>query len=325
MGATFFLNYFSVIDIPSDLYLNRPMKKPSILVIGSINIDLVGTGARLPGPGETLNGTAFSKTFGGKGANQAAAAAKAGADVQLLGAVGDDDFGRSALEAQRSYGVNTDRCKTTAGTSTGVALIMIGGQEAENSILIVPGANGEISPADLNGIDWPAYDAVMLQLEIPFQTVEAAIRAASPHTKIILTPAPAVALSGDLLRKVDVLIPNEHEICIAAGTTDVDSAVKHVSGLVREGVALTLGAKGVRWVSRTEDFTLPAFPGEPVDTVGAGDCFSGYFAAACAAGQPIRDCLTFATAAAALKIQRRGAQTGIPDRSEVDAVLTETL
>jgi ribokinase len=297
------------------------MKKPSILVIGSINIDLVGTGARLPGPGETLNGTAFSKTFGGKGANQAAAAAKAGADVQLLGAVGDDDFGRSALEAQRSYGVNTARCKTTAGTSTGVALILIGGKEAENSILIVPGANGEISPSDLIGIDWAAFDAVMLQLEIPMETVEAAIRLASPHTKVILTPAPAVALSEDLLGQIDVLIPNEHEICIAAGTKDADSAVRQVSDLVREGIALTLGARGVRWVSQTEDYLLPAFPGEPVDTVGAGDCFSGYFATAYAAGESIRDSLTFASAAAALKIQRHGAQTGIPDRNETEAVL----
>lgn len=294
------------------------MKNPiSILVIGSINIDLVGTGERIPNPGETLNGTAFCKTFGGKGANQAAAAAKAGALVSLIGAVGDDDFGRSALEAQKNYGVRTDQCRTLPEATTGVALIMIGGKTAENSILIVPGANGKVTPSDLNGIDWGSFDAVMLQLEIPFETVEAAIRMASTHTKIILTPAPAVALPDDLLRQVDVLIPNEHEICIAAGTDDVDSALKRTAGLVREGVSLTLGARGVRWVSRTDDFTLPAFPGKPVDTVGAGDCFSGYFASAYAAGHPLRDSLMLANAAAALKIQRHGAQTGIPHKEEV--------
>lgn len=299
------------------------MKKnthPRILVIGSINIDLVGTGERLPRPGETLTGTSFAKTFGGKGANQSAAAARAGADIRLLGAVGDDDFGRSTLEAQRSYGVNTDTCAIHPGISTGVALILIG-EQAENSILIIPGANGKVTPENLNGIDWATYDAVVVQLEIPFKPVETAIRLASPHTKVILTPAPAVPLSDELLRQVDVLIPNEHEICIAAGESCTEKAVKKISALVREGVALTLGANGVRWVSQTEDYILPAFPADPIDTVGAGDCFSGYFATAYAAGESIRDSLTFASAAAALKVQRHGAQTGIPLRSEVDALL----
>ncbi|MDC7240587.1 MAG: PfkB family carbohydrate kinase, partial [Spirochaetales bacterium] len=179
--------------------MSTQKQTPSILVIGSINIDLVGTGERLPGPGETLHGTSFLQTFGGKGANQAAAAGRAGAAVDLLGAVGDDDFGRSALEAQRSCGVDTDCCAIHPETSTGTALIMIGGENAENSILILPGANGKITPDNLNRIDWAAYDAVVLQLEIPFETVEAAIRQASAHTKIILTPAPAVALSDELL------------------------------------------------------------------------------------------------------------------------------
>ena len=301
--------------------MNLSEKSPSILVIGSINIDLVGTGIRLPGPGETLNGTAFSKTFGGKGANQAAAAARAGAAVDLLGAVGGDDFGRSTLKAQRSFGVNTSLCKILPNTSTGVALIMIGGQNAENSIMIIPGANGKMTPENLDGIDWATYDAVVVQLEIPFNIVETAIRLASPHTKVILTPAPAVPLSDDLLRMVDILVPNEHEICIAASETDGDTAVRKVSELVRDGVAVTLGADGVRWVSQTEDYPLPAFPVDPVDTVGAGDCFSGYFATAYAAGRPVRECLIIASAAAALKVERHGAQTGIPKQDEVADLL----
>lgn len=294
---------------------------PCILVVGSINIDLVGRGKKLPLPGETINGNSFSRTFGGKGANQAVAAARAGAHVDLIGAVGDDEFGRGALDALRSHGVVTSLCRTLKTTSTGVALIMIG-EDAENSILIIPGANGEITPDWSSAIEWNRYDAVILQLEIPFETVEAVIRQASPHTKVILTPAPAIPLPDNLLRQVDILIPNEHEICITSAARDVDAAVQKVSGLVREGVAVTLGAKGVRWVSKTEDFALAAFSAEPVDTVGAGDCFSGYFTAAYAAGETVHDSLTIASAAAALKVQRHGAQTGIPAREEVDATLS---
>lgn len=293
---------------------------PRILVIGSINTDLVGTGERLPRPGETLTGTAFSQTFGGKGANQAAAAARAGARVDLIGAVGNDAFGRAALAALQSYGVDTALCRTVQTTSTGVALILIG-ENAENSILIIPGANGAITPGWLTAIEWSQYDAVILQLEIPFCTIEAAIRQASPHTKIILTPAPAHPLSDDLLRQVDIVIPNEHELDIAAGIDDFESAAEKVASLVRMGLAVTLGSKGARWISRGEDYMVPAFPAPPVDTVGAGDCFSGYLVAALTEGKSIRESLIIASAAAALKIQRHGAQTGIPLREEVDSFL----
>lgn len=291
---------------------------PRILVIGSINTDLVGTGKRLPLPGETINGDSFSSTFGGKGANQAAAAARAGALVDLIGAVGDDDFGRAALAALQNYGVDTAPCRTMQATSTGVALIMIG-ENAENSILIIPGANGEITPNWLAAIEWSQYDAVVLQLEIPFETIEAAIRQASPHTKIILTPAPASPLPDELLRKVDILIPNEHELEIVAGIDDFESATEKLASMVRMGLAVTLGSKGVHWISRDENYVVPAFPATPADTVGAGDCFSGYFVAALTEEKSIRESLTIASAAAALKIQRRGAQTGIPLRQEVDS------
>lgn len=295
-------------------------KHPRILVIGSINTDLVGAGKRLPRPGETLTGTAFSRTFGGKGANQAASAARAGAQVDLIGAVGDDDFGRAALRALRNYGVDTSLCRTLETTSTGVALILIG-EQAENSILIVPGANGKIVPDWLTAIEWNQYDAVVLQLEIPFKTVEAAIRQASPHTKIILTPAPACPLSDELLRQVDILIPNEHELQITADCDNFDVAAEKIASLVRKGVAVTLGSKGVHWISREENFVIPAFPATPVDTVGAGDCFSGFFATALAKGKPVHESLLEACAAASIKIRRNGAQTGIPSREEVDRFL----
>jgi ribokinase len=293
---------------------------PRILVIGSINTDLVGTGKRLPLPGETLHGYSFSTSFGGKGANQAVAAARAGAQVELIGAVGDDEFGRTALDALQGYGVDTALCRTLQATSTGVALIMIG-EDAENSILIIPGANGSITPDWLTAIEWSQYDAVILQLEIPFETIEATIQQASPHTKVILTPAPASPLPDHLLRQVDVLIPNEHELKIAAGADGFDAAAEKAARLTRMGTAVTLGANGVRWISRTADVAIPAFPCNPVDTVGAGDCFSGYLAAALAEGHPVRESLIIASAAAALKIQRHGAQTGIPLREEVDSFL----
>lgn len=293
---------------------------PRILVIGSINIDLVGCGERLPLPGETLTGTAFSQTFGGKGANQAVTATRAGAQVDLLGAVGNDDFGHAALEALQGCGVNTDSCRTLESTSTGVALILIG-EQAENSILIIPGANGEITPDWLTAIEWSQYDAVIFQLEIPFGTVEAAIRQASPHTTVILTPAPACPLPDELLRQVDILIPNEHELQIAAGCDGFEDAAKKIANLVRTGVAATLGAKGVHWISREENYVVSAFPATPIDTVGAGDCFSGFFATALAEGKPVRESLIEACAAAALKIQRNGAQTGIPLKEEVDRFL----
>lgn len=293
---------------------------PRILVIGSINIDLVGNGKRLPLPGETLTGNSFSQTFGGKGANQAVAAARAGAQVDLIGAVGNDDFGCAALEALQNYGVNTALCRTQETTSTGTALIMIG-EDAENSILIIPGANGEITQDWLSTIEWNHYDAVILQQEIPFETIEAAIKQASPHTIVILTPAPACPLPDDLLRQVDILIPNEHELQIAAGIDDFAAAAKKVASLTRIGIAVTLGAKGVHWISLKENYVIPAFPTTPVDTVGAGDCFSGFLATAIASGEPLRESLIKACAAAALKVQRNGAQTGIPLKEEVNQLL----
>lgn len=303
-------------------YLNSMKKEspPRILVIGSINTDLVGTGKRLPLPGETLNGDRFSRTFGGKGANQAAAAARAGAQVDLIGAVGNDDFGHAALKTLQDCGVNTAQCRILRTTTTGVALIMIG-ENAENIILIIPGANGKIIPEWLTAIEWDRYDAVILQLEIPFETVEAVIKQASPYTKIFLTPSPARPLPDELLHQVDVLIPNEHELQIVAGADHFDDAAKKAPELTRIGVAVTLGSKGVLWVSRDEQYAVPAFPVTPVDTVGAGDCFSGFFATALAAKKSVRESLIEACAAAALKIQRNGAQTGIPSRDEVDRFL----
>jgi ribokinase len=284
---------------------------PKIAVVGSINVDLVGCGACIPKPGETLHGKTFAQTYGGKGANQAVAAAKAGADVEMFGAVGDDDFGHGALAALQGYGVNTGHCRVIPNQTTGVALIMIG-TDAENSIMIVAGANGDVSGADLESVDWASYDAVVLQLEIPMPTVEAVIRNASRHTKVILTPAPACRLPDELLKQVDVLVPNEHELMLAADCADFEAAVAKVAGLVRAGVAVTLGDKGVRWVSSAEDFTIPAFECDPIDTVGAGDCFTGFFATAWLSGATIRDTLTRANAAACLQIQRNGAQTAMP-------------
>jgi len=299
-------------------------QSPRILVIGSINVDLVGTGDRLPRPGETLNGISFARFFGGKGANQAVAASRAGAQVDFLGAVGSDDLGKAALVSLNEAGVNTDLCRVVENETTGVALILIG-EQAENSILIIPGANGTIAPEQLETIDWATYDCVVLQLEIPEETVAAAIEKAFVHTRVVLTPAPAVKLSEELLKKVDVIIPNQHELEILAGKESFQDAINRLRELPRSGIALTLGADGVRWLSASEDFIQPAFDILPVvDTVGAGDCFAGFFSASWAGGYSVQESLLRASVAGSIKVGRKGAQ-GMVTAAEVEAYIAANL
>lgn len=291
-----------------------------VLVIGSINIDLVVTAEKIPAAGETLRGNTFETFQGGKGANQAVALAKAGAAVTLAGAVGSDGYGQQALQSFQQIGIDTTRCKVADHCPTGTALISIDAS-GDNSILVVAGANETVTPSQLQDINWSQFNAVVLQLEIPMPTIEWIVEEASAHCKIILTPAPAIPLSETLLQQVDVLIPNEHELSVVAGTDNLDEAIKKITPLLRQGLALTLGTKGVRWISAKEDFLIPAFSVEAKDTVGAGDCFSGYFVHALLSGKVVTDALRLACAASALKVQRDGAQEGMPVMKEVEAFL----
>jgi len=311
-------------------HLPAPSRKSSLadpsslrmLVIGSINIDLVAEAERIPKPGETVMGSGFHRHFGGKGANQAVAAAKAGAQVRLLGAVGSDDFGLSALKHLSDAGVDTSECGTETGASTGVALIAIDAG-AENSIIIVPGANGLVSPERLAGVRWQDFDAVLLQFEIPLETVWEAIRKASLHTRVIVTPAPAAQIPPELLPCIDVIIPNQHEVSLLGHPGgEASHTAARLARQVRGGVALTLGSAGAKWFGCGGDvLEIKAPVVAAIDTVGAGDCFTGYFACAYAGGLTVEAALRRACAAAAIQVTRTGAQSAMPGAGEVNAFL----
>ncbi|MEO0794374.1 MAG: ribokinase [Verrucomicrobiota bacterium] len=296
-----------------------PNTKPRILVIGSLNVDLVIHARRFPEPGETVAGESFQRFFGGKGANQAVAAARAGAAVTFIGATGDDELGQAAREQMAGEGIDMSRCKTDQHANTGVALITID-QSGENSIVVVSGANGSLRAEDIDGIDWESYQAVLLQLEIPIEVVNAAIDRGQGKVPIFLTPAPLEgSIDETMLAKVDFLIPNEHEASHMRAEKPAPQAARELSRIVSQGVALTLGGQGAQWISRKDDGKhAPAPPVSPIDTVGAGDCFSGYFAQGIASGLDPIAAMGRAVRAAALKVTRPGAQDGIPFATELD-------
>ncbi len=289
-----------------------------ISVFGSANMDLVAYVSAAPKLGETVTGRAFRMIPGGKGANQAIAAARAGSEVAFIGAVGDDAFGPGLRGALSEAGVDTGRLRVVPGP-TGIAHIVVedGGG---NSIIVVPGANGTITGPGMEDVEVIAdSDALLLQLELPLGAVVEAARAAD--VEVILTPAPVVALPGELLDAVDLLVPNEHEAAAITGLGDPDEALKALLDRVPE-VIITLGAKGALYGSRDGvRLWAPAVPVKSVDTTAAGDTFVGALAVARAEGRGPEDALRFASAAAALSVQREGASTSMPYRDEIDAAL----
>lgn len=296
-------------------------KSCRILTAGSINIDLVAHCQRIPNPGETLSGTTFSSHHGGKGANQCMAACRAGASTDMLGAVGDDVFGSNALENLENAGVSTTLCSILPEETTGTALITIDAS-GENSIVVVPGANARIAPKAFDSIDWKVYDALLLQLEIPFESVTAAIQKAASRTRIILTPAPARPIPQSVIQGVDILIPNQHEICLLGYGESPFPAAKRIAQHVGEGVLLTMGSEGAFWIGKNGDeFRIPAVQTQAVDTVGAGDCFTGYFAEGLCSGLSVKSAIERACRAAAIQITRSGAQESIPSSAEINAPL----
>jgi len=308
---------------------------PSILVIGSSNTDMVIRVAALPRPGETVLGGKFSIVGGGKGANQALAAARAGGRVAFLGRVGDDDFGRRALADLSEAGVATAPCRVDAGAPSGVAQILVD-ERGENCIAVAPGANSRLDPADLDAAaaHFGAGDLVLLQLETPLATVHAALeRARAAGCSTVLNPAPAQDLPGALLAQVDILTPNESEAERLTGiaVTDDSSAADAAGRLHRRGVStvlLTRGARGVFLSQAGDGETQQAFPAhsvEAVDSTAAGDVFNGCLVAAVAEGAPLADAVRFAQAGAALSVQRAGAQSSVPDRAAIEAFLVTQL
>jgi ribokinase len=286
----------------------------NVIVLGSANMDLVATTPRLPGPGETVLGTGFSTVSGGKGANQAIAAARAGGACAFLGAVGDDAFGaelRATLEAAE---VDVSALRTVSGPS-GVALIAVD-ERAENTIIVVPGANGKVRALDV--VDRRAIgaaDVLLCQLEIPISTVlEGAAYARGAGVRVLLNAAPARVLPPELLDLVDVLVVNEHEAAIIAGSPQVEALLALVPQVV-----LTLGAAGAIYANRTDEpIRVPAPKVDAVDTTAAGDAFTGAFAVAWAEGRPHDEALRWACAAGAVCATRPGASTALPTRAEID-------
>ncbi|ABZ84966.1 ribokinase [Heliomicrobium modesticaldum Ice1] len=303
------------------------MTKPRLLVIGSINVDLVAYAERIPHTGETVKGKQFSTIPGGKGANQAMAANRLGAEVTFLGAVGDDGYGKDMLRYFRENGLDPSRVKQVPG-STGVAMIVVD-DAGNNQIVVVPGANDQLKPADLEACadDFSAADVVVIQLETPLETVGKAIELAAFVKKpLILNPAPAQKLPEDWLRSVTYLVPNEHEAALLGG--DPGRNFADLQEKMTGTLIVTMGEKGVLFnasgLNDSGDSNLrriPAFSVPVVDTTAAGDAFVAGFAVALAEGQPLEEALRFASAVAALSVTKAGAQTSLPLREEVNRFL----
>jgi len=293
----------------------------SILVIGSANMDLVAFADRLPGPGETLLGN-FHSFEGGKGGNQAVAAARAGGKVAFLGRIGLDPFGARLRKSLQENGIDTRLSGEVEGPS-GVAIIMSGG--GNNMIVVAPGANDRVTEDILDKSMLAGIRFVLAQLEIPLASVIKAAKLARQEGAVfILDPAPARSLPRDLLAHVDWLTPNESEAVTLLGVRELgdplEAAVK-LKALGPKGVVLKLGGEGAVLLEEDQPILVPAYEASPVDTTAAGDAFNGAFAVALSEGKsPVR-AVRFACAAAAISVTRHGAQPAMASRPEIDAFL----
>jgi ribokinase len=300
-----------------------PNQKP-IVIVGSINMDLVARASRIALAGETLIGTDFDTTPGGKGANQAVAAARLGHPVIMLGAVGEDVFGNALLANLKSAGVQTSAVARVSGPS-GVAQIQVA-DNGQNSIVVVPGANALVDPAllDIHQELIQSAGIVLCQLELPLETILYTIEiCASAGVQVMLDPAPAAPLPGVVFTEVAWFTPNESEAALYVGEElSVEESAQHLLVRGLKGVVLKRGPEGA-YVATDEGRAewVPAFPVEAIDTVGAGDCFNGAFAVALMEGFDPWSAARFASAAAAISVTRRGAQASMPTRAEVDQFL----
>lgn len=295
-----------------------------ITVIGSTNTDMVIKSPKLPRPGETILGGTFFMTQGGKGANQAIAVARLGGDLVFVAKTGTDIFGQKTRELLKLDGIEEKYLLTDPEHPSGVALITID-EKAENSIVVSSGANSYLLPSDLEQIPEVIEEAdiLLMQLEIPMETVEyAAKKAYSLHKKVILNPAPGRDLSPELLKKLYLITPNETEAEIISGVkiTDLPSAEQAARRIYELGVSsvvITLGAKGALIYSDSNFELIPAIRVDAVDTTAAGDVFNGALAVALSEGKSLSIAVRFATFAAALSVTRLGAQNSIPFRHEL--------
>ncbi|OMF22190.1 ribokinase [Paenibacillus sp. FSL H8-0548] len=301
------------------------MKK--LLVVGSINMDIVSNVNEFPLPGETIPSIATSFFPGGKGANQAVAAARAGASCQVIGAVGEDPFAETLTSALHNNGIATDQILRKKGSS-GFAIITVN-EKGENNIVLSEGANGQLSAEDAAaGVgDWRDVYAVLLQNEIPWETTLSVMTSARGGAKVFYNPAPAREIPESVFPLIDTLIINETEAAVVSGLTlnDLTTAQAAAEWILAKGtssVIVTLGEKGSIYKNAQGNTAIiPAFKVSPVDTTAAGDTFFGAYAAASAEGLAAEQALMFASAAAALAVTKAGAQSSIPDKAEIEAFL----
>jgi ribokinase len=308
------------------------MKTPRIVVVGSVNVDMVVKSARIPVPGETTTGGKFASLPGGKGANQAVAAARLGAHVTLIAKVGDDVFGHEAIEGYRQEGIETDCIFCDHELPTGVALILVD-NAGENLISCAPGANSALTPADIieTADIIRSADALLLQLEIPLETVLAAADiAADAGVPVILdpAPAPAIPLPSGLYRCASFMTPNEIEASQLTGLAVRDelsaaAAAEHLRSASQKCVIITLGRAGAFFCSADDRYLVPGFKVKACDTTAAGDAFNAGFAVALGAGGTTFDAITQGCAAGALAASRLGAQSSLPTRDDLKRFIRE--
>ena len=302
-----------------------------LVVLGSVNADHVLQIPRFPKPGETLHGKMYQVIPGGKGANQAVAAARLNADISFIACVGDDAFGQHIRQQFNQDGMSIDAVRVEQNTPTGVALIQVSAQ-GENTICISPEANAHLTEQVVEEYTATIQQAhyLLMQLETPLEgVIKAAHIAKQAGTQVILNPAPARALPEELLANIDIITPNETEAQELTGIAVIDeasaaeaSAALHAKGI--QTVMITLGAKGV-WVSQQGEtgFIVPGFSVRATDTTAAGDTFNGAFVTGLLEQMPLESAIKFAHAAAAISVTRFGAQTSIPSRDDVEVFLAE--
>ncbi|WP_422659666.1 ribokinase [Paenibacillus sp. EC2-1] len=289
-----------------------------ITVVGSASMDLVVSSNKRPVAGETVLGNSFKTVPGGKGANQAVAAARLGAEVTMIGCVGDDHLGNSILDNFKSNGVITDYVQPIAGMESGTAHIILA--EGDNSIVVVKAANDCVTPTYVDQAEEAikGSDIVMIQQEIPEETVvHVSEMCAKYNVPLLLNPAPARFVPQSVVEQAAYITPNEHEAAILFG----DEPLSDVLRRYPNKLLVTEGKNGVRYFDGTEEVVVSGYTVNAVDTTGAGDTFNGAFAVALAEGKSLKDSLKFANRAASLSVTKFGAQGGMPTRSEVESSL----
>jgi len=305
------------------------MMGKKIVVVGSSNTDMIIKVPHVPVPGETIIGGKFSIAAGGKGANQAVAAARAGGDVTFIARIGDDMFGQQAKDGFVKDNINVDHVLSDKDAPSGVALIFVG-EDGQNSIAVASGANANLSPSDVQAASdaISTSDILIMQLETPLETVQKAASIASESgVKVILNPAPAQALSDNILRNISILTPNESESELLTGInveTEKDAAAAADALMAKgiETVIITMGPKGAFVATADSKELVSGFSVKAVDATAAGDVFNGTLAVAIAEGKPLKKAVSFANAAAALSVTKLGAQPSAPTREEIDKFLS---